>query len=242
MEYRPRLSDQEYQMILRHREIKSHDGSSRVLVIGDLHEPFTLEGYLEHCLKIQAKYNTNQTVFIGDVLDNHFSSFFTTDPDGHSAGEELRRAQVNIARWYEAFPDAYVTVGNHDRLPDRKAFTGGISKMWIKSISEVLDTPNWTYDESVIIDDVLYIHGENRQADMRAKNDQISVVQGHWHTKGYINYFVGMHHKIFAMQVGSGIDQKAYAMAYGKHFNKPHISCAVVLENGTLPILEYMNL
>jgi len=239
MQVRPRLSAEEYAIVQNYRNV---GGDSRVLVIGDLHEPFTKRGYIEHCQEIQAKYNTNETVFIGDITDNHFSSFHMTDPDGHSAAEELKRAKDKIALWYECFPNATVTIGNHDRLPNRKAFAGGVSKMWIKSIGEVLETPNWDFVEQVIKDNVLYVHGENRQADMRAKNDQISVVQGHWHTKGYISYFVGMHHKIFAMQVGSGIDAKAYAMAYGKHFNKPHISCGVVLDNGKLPILEYMNL
>jgi hypothetical protein len=31
-------------------------------------------------------------------------------------------------------------------------------------------------------------------------------------------------------------------MAYSKHFDKMHINCGVVLENGTLPILEYQKL
>ncbi len=239
MSIRLRLSTEEYNLVT---DFRKKQDTGNTLIIGDLHEPFTKKGYLEHCLRVQEKYNTTRTIFIGDILDNHFSSFHTTDPDGYSAGEELARAKDRIAMWYESFPDAYVTVGNHDRLPQRQAMSGGVSKLWIKSMSEVLDTPEWTYGEQFIFDDVLYVHGEGRQADMRAKNDQISVVQGHWHTKGYISYFVGIHHKIFAMQVGSGIDSKAYAMAYGKHFNKPHISCGVVLENGSLPILEYMNL
>ena len=54
----------------------------RILVIGDLHAPFTLTGYLEFCENIYAKYNCNQTIFIGDIIDNHYSSFHTTDPDG----------------------------------------------------------------------------------------------------------------------------------------------------------------
>ena len=47
---------------------------------------------------------------------------------------------------------------------------------------------------------------------------------------------------MFAMQIGCGVDDRSYAMAYGKHFDKMHINCGVVLENGTLPILEYQKL
>ena len=56
----------------------------RILVIGDIHAPFTLEGYLEFCQDVYARYNLNQVVFIGDILDNHYSSYHETDPSGLS--------------------------------------------------------------------------------------------------------------------------------------------------------------
>ena len=39
----------------------------RILVIGDLHAPFVLEGYLEHCQEVYANYNCNQVIFIEDI-------------------------------------------------------------------------------------------------------------------------------------------------------------------------------
>lgn len=215
---------------------------NRVLVIGDLHEPFTLDGYLEFCVEIKNKYQCNKIMLIGDILDNNFSSYHEIDADGDSAGLELEKAKSKIALWYKAFPVADVCNGNHCLLPVRKAQSGGLSAQWIKSLSEVLNTPNWTYKEDFVIDGVMYTHGVGRQASQRAKNDMISIVQGHFHSKSYIDHFVGLSEHIWAMQVGCGIDRKSYAMAYGKHFDKPHINCGVVLENGTLPLLEYMNL
>ena len=45
------------------------------------------------------------------------------------------------------------------------------------------------------------------------------------------------------MQVGCGVDDRSYAMAYAKNFTKKYIvSCGVVLESGTLPLLIPMNL
>jgi hypothetical protein len=223
-------------------EINNKKEGRRVLTIGDLHEPFTLEKYLAFCISIKEKYDCNEIVFIGDILDNHFSSFHVTDPDGHGALDELTSAKENIAKWYKAFPVATVTNGNHDCLPSRKAFDSGLSASWVKSIDEVLDVPNWTFVEDVVIDGVMYTHGVGRQARQRSKNDMISIVQGHYHSKSYIDHYVGLSDHIWAMQIGCGIDRKSYAMAYGKHFDKPHINCGVILENGKLPILEYMNL
>jgi len=239
-QFRPRLSKEEYDLVMSHR--KNSDFESRVLVIGDLHSPFTLDGYLEFCLEIQSKYNTNKTVFIGDILDLHASSYHESDVDGDSAGEELSKAEKMIKGWYDNFAEAFVCAGNHDLIPARKAQTMGVSNRWIRSLGEVLGTPNWKFVEEVVIDDVMYTHGIGRQARQRAKNDMMSCVQGHWHSKSYIEHFVGLSDHIWAMQIGCAVDRKSYAMAYGKHFDKPHINVGVVLENGTLPILEYMKL
>lgn len=236
---RYRLTEKEEAMLLDYRD---RNETRNVLIVGDLHAPFTLKGYLEFCKNIHDKYQCTDTVFIGDILDAHFSSYHEIDPDGHSAGEELRLAKEQIADWHETFPYAKVCIGNHDSIPNRKAMTSGLSKGWIKSISEVLETPTWEYSENFIIDNVLYTHGTGRKARHRAKNDLISVCQGHYHSEGYIEHFVGMNYRIFAMQVGSGLDKNSYAAAYGRHFNKPHVCCGVILNNGELPILEYMNL
>lgn len=215
---------------------------NNVLIIGDLHEPFTLDGYLEFCMEIYFKYKCTEAVFIGDVVDNHFSSFHDTDADGHSAAMELKMAKANIAKWHSIFPNAKVCLGNHDLIPSRKLFSSGVSQSWIRPIGDVLDTPTWEYAESFIIDNVMYTHGTGRKASKRMMKDIVNVVQGHYHSESYIEYSVGINHRLFAMQIGSGVDHKSYAMAYGKHFDKQHINCGVVLENGKLPILEYMNL
>jgi len=215
---------------------------NRVLIIGDLHEPFCLDGYLEHCVKIRDKYNCNKIIFIGDVIDNHYSSFHTTDVDGMGGGDELDLAVEKLQRWIEAFPEATILLGNHDRIILRKAFEGSIPKLWIKSFNEVIGAPDWDFVDEYILDDVLYVHGEGGQARYRMKKELTSIVQGHLHTFGYIDYIVGRNYKIFGMQVGCGIDKDSYAMAYSRHFPKPFISCGVILDNGKLPILEPMEL
>lgn len=205
-----------------------------VLVIGDLHLPFTLEGYLEHCIETYYKYNCNEVVFIGDIIDNHASSFHIPDADGYSAGYELKLAIQQVKEWYKAFPKATIIIGNHDRIIMRKAQASGLSKMWIKDYADVLGVPNWKFVESIEIDDVLYLHGEGGVARTRARRDLCSIVQGHLHTQASVDWIVGKNFKIFACQTGCGIDAKAYAMAYAKEFAKPAIGCAVILEGKTV--------
>lgn len=214
---------------------------STVLAIGDLHEPFCLPKYLRFTKNVDRKEQCNQVVFIGDQIDNHYSSYHETDPDGYSAGEELDRAIKRIKKWYNAYPEAYVCIGNHDRLVHRKAFTAGISKRWIRDYSEVLETPGWKFVESVEIDGVMYCHGDGKQAKMRASKDMISVVQGHYHTEAYVHYHTGKKCKVFGMQIGCGIDKNTYAMAYGKHFPHPSIGCGVI-KHGKTATLHMMDL
>jgi predicted MPP superfamily phosphohydrolase len=189
--------------------------SKNILVIGDLHEPFCLKEYLPFCKKIYVEENCDTVLFIGDVIDNHYSSYHETDPDGYSAGEELDRAIDKIKTWNKAFPKAYVIIGNHDRLVYRKAHTSSLSKRWIREFHEVLETPDWEFLEMITIDGICFNHGEGMTARNRMKNEMQSQVQGHYH-------------------------RKAYGMAYAKHFKKPIIGCATI-KNG-IPQLHPMEL
>ena len=223
------------------KKLSKVEVKKNVLVIGDLHLPFTLEGYLEHCIETYNKYKCNEVVFIGDIIDNHASSYHETDPDGHSAGQELKMAIQRIKQWYSAFPKATVIIGNHDRLIMRKAYSSGLSKLWIKDYAEVLGTPGWNFTDSIEIDNVLYIHGEGGTARARVRRDLQSIVQGHLHSQAYIDWCVGAKFKLFGMQTGCGIDHRSYAMAYGKEGPKPAIACGVILQ-GEVPINIMMNL
>lgn len=208
-----------------------------VLVIGDLHEPFCLDEYLFFCREQQERFDCGTVLFIGDVIDNNFSSYHETDPDGLSAGNELEYAKERIKDWYSVFPNAFVTIGNHDRMAFRKAYTSKLSKRWIRTLGEVLEVPNWMFVEEIELYGVNYNHGEGGTASARYKQYMQSVVQGHRHTQAYVEYVSGNKENVFAVQVGCGIDKDAYAMAYGKKNANPIIGCAVVLDKGKLPIL-----
>ena len=207
-----------------------------VLVIGDLHEPFCLDGYLDWCLEQYETFNCNQVIFIGDIIDSHGFSYHEPDPDGMSAGNELKLAIRKIRKSYEAFPVADVCIGNHDRMASRKSMTGGIPAAWIRSYNDVLGTPNWDFVERFEQDGVQYIHGEGGTARTKCRADMMNTVQGHLHTQCYTEHYVGKRFRVYGTQVGCGINHKSYAMAYAKYGKRPAVGCAVVLNNGHLPI------
>lgn len=219
------------------------DGNEdNILIIGDLHAPFTKEGYLKFCREQQEKYDCGTIIFIGDIIDNHYTSYHESDPDGYGAGEELDRAIDMISNWYHTFPKAKVIVGNHDRLVYRKAYSSGVSKKWIREYKDVLCTSGWEFVENIELFGININHGEGGTARNRIKSELQSQVQGHLHTQLYTDYLVGANFIVWGMQVGCGVDNKSYAMAYGRHFRKPAIGCGVVLNKGSLPIAIPMKL
>ena len=214
-----------------------------VIVIGDLHEPFGLDAYLDFCIEQYKKWNCTQTILIGDIIDNHYSSFHEVNIDAQYTGKtELEYAIKRIARWYKAFPIATVLIGNHDRIIMRKAQTSAIPSKWIKSYKEVLEVPNWEFVERYEQDNVQYIHGEGGTARTKCRADMMTTVQGNLHTQAYTEHYVGKKFRVYGTQVGCGIDHDSYAMAYAKYGKKPAIGCAVILNNGKTPLNLLMDL
>lgn len=204
-----------------------------ILIIGDIHEPFSLDGYLEFCKKVQKQYKTDLTIFIGDVIDNHYSSYHETDPDGYGAGEELQRATDRLAKWHKAFPNAHVCIGNHDKMATRKIYSAGLSIKWLRDINEVLQVPTWSFHTMFEYDGVQYVHGDRcATARTMALRTGKNRVQGHRHQESYI-----WHNPMsWGMQVGTGVDTETYAMSYALETTNI-LSCGVVLNNGTQPIV-----
>jgi len=228
-DFRPRIKKQVKQAYLN--LTKKED---RILVIGDLHEPFCLDGYLKFCKETYEKYNCNKVIFIGDIIDNHYSSYHESSADGLGGKYELEQAVKKLSKWYKAFPVADVTLGNHDRIIIRKAQSSNIPSQWIKEYKEVLKTPKWNYVTDVFYNDVRFVHGDKSgKPRMATKRDMVSTVSGHYHTDMYVDWMFGKTRAIFGMAVGCGIDSSSYAMGYMQGGKKEAIGCGIVVGNHT---------
>ena len=203
----------------------------RLLIIGDVHAPYSKKGYREFCQKCYVENNCNQVLFIGDLLDNQYASFHDPNPDLSGGKDELEYAIAEIHKWRDVFPVADVIIGNHDRIIARKMFKAGIPSQWMKSYNEVLGT-NWNWTERIVYDDVQYVHGEGGVASTKAKNDFMSTVQGHIHTKCFVEWFSGQK-RIFAMQVGCGVNRDSIGMSYAKAYKFQQLACGIVIGGHT---------
>lgn len=208
---------------------------SRVLVIGDIHEPVSHPSYLRFTRWVQEKWKTNRVVLIGDVVDHHGISFHAKNPNCPGPRDEMAQALRGIRKWYDVYPKAEVMIGNHDERVHRLASSVGIPAEYIKPYAEVWNTPGWDWKFDTEIDGVHFRHGTNcsglRPAMLRAQQSCISTVLGHVHSVGGVQWGAGPHHRLFGLDVGCGIDRRAMAMAYGRDFaRKPVLGCGVVID------------
>jgi hypothetical protein len=214
---------------------------NNVLIISDLHLPFEKEGYLDFCKDVRIRYRCGTVIQIGDLVDYCFSSRYEVDPDGFSAGHELRKAKERIAAWHGEFPHTTVILGNHDVRPHKRVFSGKVTKEWLRDFKDIYSTPSWDYVDEYVFNDVLYIHGSGTgkgflSAYYKMLERRRSVVQGHIHTQSSIIWSAADSGDLFAMQVGCGIDRTAYAMNYARdNIKLPILNCGVVIDN--IPVL-----
>ena len=207
-------------------------------IIADLHTPFELPGYLDFCVKIFDRCKCKTFVSIGDIVDLHAISYHEHDPNGQSPIDEMEEADKHLKPWFKAFPKLYLCKGNHDSLVDRKGKTVGLPKRAFRPFRDIWNLPKgWVDGFEFHFDGVLYKHGtgfSGRYAHVTAaERSRQSTVIGHTHSTLGIEYIVSSKDRIFGMNVGCGIDRKAYAFAYGKDFpRKPAVGCGVVTDRG----------
>ena len=210
---------------------------SNVLAIGDVHAPVERDGYLPFCKDLYDAWNCDRVVFIGDIADWHAISFHSKHPEGPGPLDEYKLAKKSIQKWYKAFPDADVLIGNHDERLTRKAEASDIPAEFLRSYSDIWETPNWRWQHDVIIDDVYYMHGDGaggglHPAANNAKQMSMSVVCGHFHRTAGVQWMGNPKQRWFGLDTGCGIDDTKYAFAYGKKLKKRSIIAAGVIIDG----------
>lgn len=208
--------------------------TEKVCIIPDLQEPFAHRDALDFIRAVVKKERPTIMVNIGDEADFHALSDWDHDPDGYSAGDELKECIKKLKNWYGEFPEMKVCISNHTARPFRKAFKHGIPKAFIRDYHEFLCAPKgWQWADSWEIDGVVYEHGEGfsgREGAIKAAlaNMQSTVI-GHIHSFAGIQYSANSKHLIFGFNVGCLIDRHAYAFNYGaKMKNKPILGCGIV--------------
>jgi hypothetical protein len=219
---------------------------STTLILSDLHYPFAHPDHLDFLKAVKKKYKPDHVVCIGDEVDSHGLSNWDHDPDGMSAGDELKKALKDLQKLYKVFPDVKVCTSNHTARPFRRAYKYGIPRAYMKDYKEFLQAPKgWQWSDYWEIEGILFEHGEGftgaQGAIKAAEGNAQSTVIGHIHSFAGIMWSANPRQLIFGMNVGCLIDRDSYAFAYGaKIKHKPILGCGVIVDG--VPFIVPMTL
>jgi len=211
---------------------------SRILVISDLHEPSSRKGALDFCRDLRRKYKTNHTIFIGDLCDWHSISFHAHHPEMPGPKDEFEIAYEAIQKWNKAFPEADVVLGNHDRRVIRLAESVNIPARFLRDYKDIWHTPKWHWADDFIYDDVYYSHGDGCGSGMYpafnlVRKMGLSCVVGHHHSAGGVKWLVNPLRRMFGLDTGCLVNDKAMAFAYGFRIKIRSVLSAAVVIDGT---------
>ena len=211
----------------------------KVLAIGDLHIPYHHKDSFAFLRALKKKYKGfDLVVNMGDELDQHAISMHDSNPDLHSAGDELRLAKTYVKELEGIFPDMTLLDSNHSSLVYRRALKYGLPKAYLKHYNEFLDVGKgwkWVDDLTISLNDgsrCFFTHGMSANVLQIAQKMGMHAVQGHYHSKASIQYYSNPDNLNWAMQTGCLTNQQSLAFGYSKNFKDRFICSSAVIIDG----------
>ena len=210
----------------------------RVLVIGDCHCPAMHPRYPEWLAEIYHQWHCERVVMIGDLVDNLALNFHKKNPKLKNPVAEKEKAQEQISILTSHFPKADWLLGNHDILPWRWADEVGLPHDYLRKPNHIWKV-KWKCHprySDLKIDGVIYRHGDKGKggrmsALSNAQAEHTSLIQGHLHQQGGVEWIANSKHRIFGLQTGCGVSDKSLHFEYGRKFNqKSVLGCAVCVD------------
>lgn len=215
---------------------------NRVLIISDMHHPFSHPDTLKFLKALKKKYKFDKVICIGDEVDHHAISFHDSNPDLPSAGDELEQAIKALKPIYKLFPVMDIVESNHGSLVYRNALASGLPKSVFKDYNDILEAPKgwrWKFDLKLNtpLGEIYVCHGKSGIAGRLASQYGMSCIQGHYHEKAQIHYISTPEKLMFDMHVGCLADDSSLALGYNKiNPKRPIVSVGIVI-NGIPQII-----
>jgi hypothetical protein len=186
---------------------------------------------------IKTHFKPTAIKHLGDETDKHAMSYHETDPNLHSASDELAYTKECLKDLYKLFPKVDVMNSNHGSMHFRKAKTAGIPKQYIRSIKDVLGAPKgWNWHDNQVIQmnngkELFIAHHIEKNVLFAAQRRGMCVAQGHFHSRFCIETSCSSGKLNWGMTVGCLIDDASMAFAYNKVFKeRPVIGCGIVID------------
>ncbi|QYC97016.1 phosphoesterase [Klebsiella phage IME184] len=209
-------------------------------MIPDTHAPYEHPDTLEFLAAVAARFRPDTVVHLGDEADKHAMSFHDSDPNLDSAGMELEKARVFMAKLHAMFPVMRLCHSNHGSMHFRKAHSHGIPVQYLRTYREVFfpqgGGERWEWQHTHVLElpngeQVAFKHQPAGAVLGDAAHERMNLVCGHLHGKLSIEYARNTHEQYWAAQGGCLVDEDSRAFSYGKESKyKPALGCLVIIE------------
>jgi len=193
----------------------------RVLLISDLHFPWSVDYWYEFLEHIHKVRQYDIIISMGDEVDHAGISFHEKEDGMPSPSKELEMAIDCMGLLSHLFPKVYILTSNHGSLVFRKAKFHSIPYAMIKPLPELYGTPLYEWHDEILLETnsgpVYLSHGKSGAYGKMVKEMGVSCVQGHFHSKAEITYHQFVTGKKFSMFVGCLADEQKIAFNYSKN-------------------------
>jgi metallophosphoesterase superfamily enzyme len=214
---------------------------SKVLVVPDIHLPYQRASFLKDLSRLVKLEKPTKIVLIGDVIDSHGISSHQPEPDRMGTVEEMDLARAAVHRMASIFGKCpvYLCTGNHELRLTKAAGRAGIPEAFMKHYRDILGLPSsWNIAYEHILDGVLYTHGKSAVSGKTAHAYCMPAVEGHLHSKFYIEYFVSPTTLLWSAHVGAACDDGAIAMRYANNSLAKSIYGFLVVDSGVPRLIK----
>lgn len=195
----------------------------RIFCIGDTHFPFCSKQKITKMLKLIEELKPTIVIQMGDLVDAYSFSKFPKSLnilsprdeiiDARDASQEMWNAITNRAKKAKKFQ----LKGNHcdrpykrliEKAPELEDFMDFESLWKFKGVKTIQDSR-----DPLIIDDIYFIHGHKTKWLDHVKKYMKSIVYGHTHRGGCLNWKIG-DKQLFELNCGYLGDPNHEALLY----------------------------
>lgn len=202
-------------------------------IISDTQFPGHMDTALEFVLDTGSDWGVEQWVHIGDVVDHHYISRHTNEPDAMNPIQEVYAVRDELQEWVRRIPNLFICRGNHDNIPASRAREIGMPELFLNDLNSIYELPDtWVWHNKYqLFDRTMIFHGLGSGGMYGVKNTAnkwgCSLIQGHTHSYAGVFDIPRPMGRCQAMNVGCLADSEKYNARYAKNYFTQEVSLGI---------------
>lgn len=216
---------------------------NRILVFGDTHFPYQVEGMFDFLADVKREYKPDCVICVGDGTDMYNASRYPKDPNHpDSFINEVKKVHKCVKKLAKLFPKLTWTMGNHDDRLARAIQSAGLPSELMKTFGEFIKAPKgWEFVDSKLDvtltvqatkEQITFAHHRGVNTFLIAQRLGRSFVAGHSHSKGNVVAYNNGLKTFFGVNNPCLISNTGSPFSYAKISNINPVRGCTLIENG----------